>query len=68
MANPIIWPILGAQSLTRETVGDWIRANTERWNYLIPNEDMEIRALLENYLKALLGPALEGVLTRAAVE
>ena len=64
IANPIIWPLLGIEQLDENNVSGWIKSNAERWNFLIPSAAANITPYLENYLRAALGPALEGVMTR----
>ena len=62
--NPIIWPLLGISSISEETAGEWIKKNTDRWNYLLHEADDKMAALLEIFLRATFAPMLEGVDTR----
>jgi hypothetical protein len=62
--NPVLWPYLGIRELEKEKVGDWLKENTERHNFLLYGSDIDLIPFLETYLKAVLSPALEGVQTK----
>ncbi|MDA7966853.1 hypothetical protein [Ruegeria sp.] len=66
VSNPIIWPLLGIDEIAESSVGDWIKKNTARWNFLLNKEDDLVASKLETYLRAKFGPMLEGVETRKA--
>jgi hypothetical protein len=59
--NPVIWPLFGFQVCPKNTVGQWLKAKTRRWNFYLYDTEPRILSYLEVYLKAILGPALEGV-------
>ncbi|MEE9389072.1 MAG: hypothetical protein V3U96_10725 [Paracoccaceae bacterium] len=59
--NPVLWPYLGILELEKEMVGDWLRKNTERYNFFLTGRDIALTSFLETYLKAVLSPVLEGV-------
>lgn len=52
---------IGVEGLTQASVGDWIRANTDRYNFLL-DRDQPIRllTLLEAFLQCRLDPVFEG--------
>lgn len=54
-------PEIGIHGVTEADVGDWIRANTDRYNFLLdsgyPNR---LLTLLESFLQCKLDPCFEG--------
>jgi hypothetical protein len=56
----ILWPYLGIESLDEQKVGAWIRENTDRDNFYLDVRDATLLGDLERYLRARLGPAVEG--------
>lgn len=66
IANPIIWSHLGIETLRKADCRDWLLENTERYNFYVPEFSQRALDPLENFLRAVLGPALEGLSTRSA--
>jgi hypothetical protein len=62
ITHPILWPWLGIQSLTVESVGDWIRASLDRTDFFIPAGCPQVLATLEVYIRARVGSVFEGAL------
>jgi hypothetical protein len=62
LTHPILWPWLGIQSLTVESVGDWIRASVDRTDFFIPAGCPQVLATLEVYIRARVGSVFEGAL------
>lgn len=60
LTHPILWPWLGIQHLTFNSVGDWIRANLDRTNFFLPAGHPQILATLEVYIRARVGSVFEG--------
>ncbi len=56
----ILWPYLGINGLSEDEAGAWVRRNTDRDNFYLAAEDAALLADLEGYVRARLGPALEG--------
>lgn len=49
------------QGITKASVGDWIKANTDRYNFLLhSNHPIRLLTLLEAFLQCRLNPAFEG--------
>lgn len=63
--NPLLWDYIGSPGISAN-VGEWIRNNTDRDNFYVPERKKEIIDLLEVYLKAILGPVFEGSLSSKA--
>ena len=61
LTNVVIWPYLGIKELDADNVGQWLRDRTDRHNFFVDEKDYPILSYLEGYLKARLGPALEGL-------
>ncbi len=52
---------IGVRGLTQANVGDWIRANTDRHNFLLDSDrPIRLLTLLEAFLQCRLDPAFEG--------
>ena len=52
---------IGIRDLTDSTVGDWIRANTGRHNFLLDSGyPIRLLTLLESFLQCRLDPVFEG--------
>jgi len=52
---------LGLAGLSESTVGDWIRANTARYNFLLDSScGIPVLTLLESFLQCRLRPRFEG--------
>ena len=52
---------IGIQRLTQANVGDWIRANTDRHNFLLDSDQpIRLLTLLEAFLQCRLDPVFEG--------
>lgn len=52
---------IGIQGLSKETVGDWIKANTDRFNILLDeSHEPRVRSLLEAFIQCRLDPLFEG--------
>ena len=52
---------IGNPSLDLDSVGNWIKKNTDRTNYILKSEiGIEVLTLLESYLQCLLKPVYEG--------
>lgn len=56
----ILWPYLGIEELSDEQAGGWIRQNTDRDNFYLETDDEELLAELERYVRARVGPVVEG--------
>lgn len=53
--------LVGAVGVTRESIGDWIRMNTDRVNLLVPiASGLSIVSLLESFLHVRWRPLFEG--------
>ena len=63
--NPLLWGYIGFPGISLD-VGEWIRNNTDRYNFYLPESRKDIIDLLEVYLKAILGPVFEGSLSSKA--
>ncbi|MEM4213449.1 MAG: hypothetical protein QXO63_03985 [Thermoplasmatales archaeon] len=63
--NPLLWSYIGFPGFTVD-IGEWIRNNTDRDNFYIPENRKEIIDFLEVYFKAILGPVFEGSLSSKA--
>ncbi|MDE0172682.1 MAG: hypothetical protein OYH76_10600 [Defluviicoccus sp.] len=52
---------IGIQGITEATVGQWIRANSDRYNFLLDSSyPIRLLTLLESFLQCRLDPAFEG--------
>ena len=52
---------IGVHGLTEPAVGDWIRANTDRYNFLLDSSyPIRLLTLLESFLQCKLDPVFEG--------
>ena len=52
---------LGLTNLTESTIGDWIRSNTDRINFILNKElGIPVLTLLEAFLQCRLRPKFEG--------
>lgn len=52
---------LGIQGITKASVGVWIKANTDRYNFLLHSKHpIRLLTLLEAFLQCRLNPAFEG--------
>ena len=52
---------IGIRDITDSTVGDWIRANTDRHNFLLDSGyPIRLLTLLESFLQCRLDPVFEG--------
>lgn len=52
---------IGIQGITEAGVGDWIKANTDRYNFLLDSKHpIRLLTLLEAFLQCRLSPAFEG--------
>ena len=52
---------VGVQDVTDSTVGEWIRANTARHNFLLDSDyPIRLLTLLESFLQCRLDPIFEG--------
>lgn len=60
LKSPYRWQFLGISSLTPDQVGDWIRQHTDRDHYFVSPAQPKILEMLERYVRAELGPVLEG--------
>ena len=54
-------PTLGIKDITDKNVGSWVKTNTERVNFLIPESlGIPLLSLLEAFLQCRLKPRFEG--------
>lgn len=60
LAHPILWPWLGIDALSADSVGDWIRTNLDRTNFYLPAGRPQVLATLEVYIRARVGSVFEG--------
>ena len=52
---------IGIREVTDSTVGDWIRENTDRCNFLVDSGyPIRLLTLLESFLQCRLDPVFEG--------
>lgn len=52
---------IGNPKIDTESVGDWIRENTDRVNFIISSHlGIELLTLMESYVQCLLKPVYEG--------
>ena len=52
---------IGVRDITDSTVGEWIRANTDRHNFLLDSDyPIRLLTLLESFLQCRLDPVFEG--------
>ena len=52
---------IGIRGVTQPTVGDWIRTNTDRCNFLLDSSyPIRLLTLLESFLQCRLDPVFEG--------
>jgi hypothetical protein len=66
LAHPILWPWLGIQHLTVDSVGHWIRTNLDRTNFFLPAGHPQVLATLEVYIRARVGSVFEGACPQAS--
>ena len=59
LRTPVLWPYLGISSLVADQTKSWIEENTDRDNFYLPGEELNVLAELERYLKGRLGPVFE---------
>jgi len=57
---PYHWRFLGIGAVDESTVGEWIRANTDRDDYFLPAAHESLLLDLERFLRGRLGPVFEG--------
>ena len=56
---------VGNPNIDIDSVGNWIKENTDRTNYILKAETgIEVLTLLESYLQCLLKPVYEGFATQ----
>jgi hypothetical protein len=60
LAHPILWPWLGIEGLSVDSVGGWIRTNLDRTNFFLPAGRLRVLATLEVYIRARVGSVFEG--------
>jgi hypothetical protein len=60
VASTVLWHYLGITELGSEQVADWIRASTDRDNFYFDSKDNDVLGQYEKYVRARLGPVLEG--------
>jgi len=60
LAHPILWPWLGIDGLSVDSVGDWIRTHLDRTNFFLPAGHPQVLATLEVYIRARVGSVFEG--------
>ena len=60
LSSPILWRYLGISTLDEGTIANWIKHNTDRDNFYLDAEEMNVCGALEKYLRARLGPVFEG--------
>jgi hypothetical protein len=60
LAHPVLWPWLGIQRLTVDSVADWIRGSLDRIDFFIPAGPSQVLATLEVYIRARVGSVFEG--------
>ena len=58
LAYPILWPWLGLQDVTVDSVGQWIRTALDRTTFFIPAGYPEVLATLEPYIRAASAASL----------
>ena len=52
---------IGVHEISEPAVGDWIRANTDRYNFLLDSSyPIRLLTLLESFLQCKLDPVFEG--------
>jgi hypothetical protein len=56
----VLWPYLGIEGLDANTVGEWIKTNTERDHFFVPASAAMVTPTLETYVRGRLGPCFEG--------
>ena len=57
----VLWSYLGIRDLADDAVGEWIKANTDRYNIYLPvSSNMPFLDLLERYIRGRVGPVFEG--------
>jgi hypothetical protein len=57
---PYHWPFLGIASVDESSVGEWIRASTDRDDYFVAAAHEPLLTHLERFLRGRLGPVFEG--------
>jgi hypothetical protein len=60
LQSRVLWPYLGITNIREDEAGAWLRKNTDRDNFYLEAVDAELLRDLERYVRARLGPALEG--------
>lgn len=60
LAYPILWPWLGIQQLTTDSVDEWIRTHLDRTHFFDPAGNPQVLATLEVYIRARVGSVFEG--------
>ena len=56
---------IGIHGITEPAVGDWIRVNTDRYNFLLDSSyPIRLLTLLESFLQCKLDPVFEGFSTQ----
>lgn len=63
--NSLLWTYLGVPRGVPD-LGDWLKRSTDRDHFLVDGTNEDLVPLLEVYLKAVLGPVLEGSLKNHA--
>ena len=56
----LLWKYFGISQLSDQAVAEWIKTNLDRDNFYLAAADVTFLSDLEKYLRARLGPALEG--------
>ena len=56
----ILWPYLGIETLDDSSVGEWLKANTDRDHFLLNAGDRELLHTLEVFVRGLCSPVFEG--------
>ncbi len=56
----IMWPWLGIDEVTEQTVRTWLTSNLDRAQWFVPGGEPEVLAELEVYIRARIGSVFEG--------
>jgi hypothetical protein len=64
--NKLLWGYVGVADDTT-AFGEWLKENTDRDHFFVDAANADFVPLLEVYLKAVLGPVLEGSLKKHSV-
>ena len=60
LQSRVLWPYLGVKNLPEDEAGSWLRENADRENFYLEAVDAGLLRDLERYVRARLGPVLEG--------